>query len=70
MDSRLLKPSGRGRKPRNPGTLHGNMMGQPDLHSLHASMAGMAGFPAAAAAAADTVASVVVDDAITIVGTR
>ncbi|XP_070187859.1 chromodomain-helicase-DNA-binding protein 8-like isoform X4 [Littorina saxatilis] len=48
MDSRLLKPSGRGRKPRNAGTLHGNMMGSPDF--LHASMASMAGFPAAAAA--------------------
>ena len=48
MDARLLKPSGRGRKPRNAGTLHSSMMGSGVDFPLHAGMAGMAGFPGAA----------------------
>ena len=47
MDSRLLKPSGRGRKPRSAG-VHSTMTSSPADFGMHASMAGMAGFPGAA----------------------
>lgn len=44
MDSRLLKPSGRGRKPRSSGTVHAMLNSE---FQFGAGMAGMPGFPGA-----------------------